>query len=214
MAKLITTIHKLPLNIFIDALVDSDFTGLILEDEPTQEEILQVWGDLVTEYTEALGDDGQKQYVKASTIYQQAHIRYELVNNYIELLNNWYVPRWAQDLNRLVGAGFKFDPSNKEAYRELLKRCYNRNQGNLMHVELAKMELESVAKLQAGKDGKGTAPDRAYFTKVLTNLWEFMGDHVPDTISTYQFCVLVNRLSDYIKNKPKEVYGRGKSGKK
>jgi len=48
--KLYQSINKLPLTIFIDCLVDKDYNGLIIEGEPTKEEIEKAWATIMEEY--------------------------------------------------------------------------------------------------------------------------------------------------------------------
>lgn len=198
--KIISTIHKIPLNVFIDALVDHDFSGLILEGEPDEAEISAAWENILNEYNDALGDDGNKAYVIAYREYMQARINYDMVNQYIELLNNYYVPKWADELNFMVNGTFDFQGAvnrDIDEYRGMLKNCFARNKANLMRVNLAKIKIEEFAKVQ----GAATAvkPDRGYFTKVMVNLKNKNNREIPETISTYEFCVLVSQYQQYVK---------------
>lgn len=198
---LITSIHKLPLHTFIDCMCDGEYKGLIVDGEPTEEQLVIVWNDILEQYSDALGDEGSKRYILAYKEYQQAKTRYELANTYIELLNNYYkqgviVPKWITDLNSLVGASYSFDKEKPEAFEKYLSSCFKRNKGNLIRYNLAQDKLEAISKISVEGDNK--KPDRAYFTKVLVNLKDMKSREIPDTISTYEFCVLVNHYKQHL----------------
>jgi hypothetical protein len=196
--KLINSLHKLPLNTFIDCICDSDFTGLVIEGEPNEQDLSLVWNDLLEQYSDALNDEGSRRYILVFKEYQQAKIKHDLIITYIEMLNNYYVPKWANELNKMVQSSFDFKAAldkDVEEYRKLLSRCFNRNKSNLMRYQLAQSKLEEITKLQS-TDGK--KPDRAFFTKVMVNLKNKNSREIPYDIPTYEFCVLVNDYRDYI----------------
>ncbi len=209
--KLITSIHKLSLDKFIDAFCDEDYSGIIIEGKPTEKEIAAAWSDIIEQYTDAMNDDGQKKYISIYKEYQQAKIRHDLVITYIEMLNNYFIPKWAKELNQLVGSSFDFKTAldkSIDEYKKLLLRCYNRNKGNLIRYQLAQSKLEEIAKVQAEKGG--SRPDRAYFTKVMVNLKKMESREIPSSISTYEFCILVNNYKDYINHFENQKAKRGR----
>lgn len=195
---MINSIHKLPLFTFIDCICDNDLSGL---GDGSQEERIVVWNDILEQYSDAMQDDGNKRYIIAVKNYHQAKIRYEMANSYIELLNNYFrqgavVKKWIIDLNKLVGASYSFDSSKPELFTKYLDSCFKRNKGNLIAFNLAQTKLEEILNVQA--KGDTTKYDRAYFTKVLVNLKDMKSREIPDTISTYEFCVLVNHYKQYL----------------
>lgn len=205
--KIINSIHRLPLHTFIDILVgepDPDnedhilhnYSLLIVEGEPPVELLINTWKDLLFQYNDAFTDDGQKQYVAALVEYQHAKSNYDRVNSYIEMLNLYFLPKWAKELNRLVDAQFKFNPENREEYLGMLKRCASRNKANLIRFQLAEEQLSKFAKMRVSEEFK---PDRGYFTRVMINLKNKNNREIPDTISTFEFCELVNQYTAWVK---------------
>lgn len=201
--KLISSIHKLPLEIFIDCLVDEDYAGLIVEGEPTAEEIKEVWDNILLEFNDAISSDGQGQFVGFTKQYYQTKLRYDKANNYIELLNYYYthekivVAKWIRELNRLIDLKYVFDREKPELFEKYLRSCSSRNKTTLVKMELVRIQLEQLAVIQGNKPE--IKPDRSYFTQVMINLKEHGGREIPYTISTFEFCVLVNRYSQYVK---------------
>ncbi len=209
--KLITSIHKLPLWAFINAICDEDYSGIIVEGEPTINEIAFTWNDLLEQYGDALQDDGNKRYILACKEYYQAKTRYEVANTYIELLNNYFsqgivIHKWIKELNSLVGANYVFNRDKIEEFSKYLKSAFNRNKGNLIRYNLAKSKLEELIKIQGKSDGGGY--DRAYFTRILVNLKDMKQREIPDTISTYEFCVLVNHYKQHLQYLESQKNGR------
>jgi hypothetical protein len=200
---MITSIHKLPLSDFIDAIVDQDYSGI---GEGSKEAIAAAWEDILYQYNDAIGDDNQKNYMRTLQDFQKAKSKYILAETYLECLNATYVSKWADHLNKLVGSKVVIvpaeadkyfeDPANREKYQAQLKNCNNRNKGNLLTLKLAEIELKRFADL---KTTSGEAPDRAHFVKVLVNLKNHNQREIPYNISTFEFCVLVNQYSDYVK---------------
>lgn len=207
--KLITTIHKLPLSTFIDCICDNDLSGL---GDGTEAERSFVWNDLLEQYGDALQDDGNKRYILVVKEYQQAKTRYELANTYIELLNNYFsqgvvVPKWIKELNSMIGSNYVFNKEKIEDFSKYLTSALNRNKGNMIRYNLAKSKLEEIIKINSNVEGGKY--DRAYFIKVLVNLKDMKGREIPYTISTYEFCVLVNQLKKFIIEQP--IFKNGRS---
>lgn len=206
MNKIITSLHKLPLGKFIDCLCDEDLTGLIIEGEPTLNELETAWEGLLMDYNDTIGTDGQTQYVKANVEYQRFKLRHDKAITYIELLNYYYkqekiiVLKWIRDLNRLVDLQFKFNKEKPEELETYLQRCARRNKENKLSMDLVKLQLEQLAKVE-NKDA-GT-PDRGYFARVLINLGDFKKREITEDISTYAFCIMVNQLTQHVKEMEK-----------
>jgi hypothetical protein len=198
---MITSIHKLPLRDFIDCLVDQDYSSLDAGDQERK-----VWEDILYQYTDALGDDGSKRYLIALREYTRAKQNYEEVNRYIELLGSTYVPKWAKELNRLVDAKIQFTPHDREEYVKQLKRCVMRNAGNRMRYQIESEKFLAIQKLQVEKEGE--KPTRESFAKTLLNLKDFKSREIPDTVTTYEFCIMVNQMIRYVKEKEGEKRGR------
>jgi hypothetical protein len=190
---MITSIHKLSLEAFIDCLVDGALDRL---GDGTDAERAAAWEDILHQYNEAMGDEQAKRYIQAARSYVLAKERFESAERYIELLNTTYVRQWCDELNRLVGAKFIFGPHDREVYTKQLKNCAMRNAGNKMYYKMEEQKFHALAGVQ---QKSSTPPDRAYFTKVMINLKDRHSREIPYSISTYEFCTLVNQYMQYVK---------------
>jgi hypothetical protein len=203
--KMITTIAKLPLETFVDCLVDEDFSGLVIEGVPTQEEIASAWEDILIQYADAIGDYGYRSYLKAEMAYRAAEIKYNKACTYIEMLNYYYInekvviPKWIAELNKLISQPFVFDKEDLPAYEKYLSGANSRNKSNLFMMEMKREQYLAILKVQQTE--KNEKPDRDYFEKVLINLSDFKKREILiNNISTHRFCVLVNQYSQYMRH--------------
>jgi hypothetical protein len=204
--KIFTSIHKLPLNTFIDCFVDHDYSGLIIEGECPDVLLQLTWNDLVEQYNDAIKDDGQKEYVSAFQDYQKAKLRHDLADRYIELLHFYFkdgeghVPiPWVKALNKLVGAKYKFEVEKKSEFIPYLKSCSTRNKGNLVNYQLAEKQLLHISSLTIDDKKKEVKQDHGYFIQIMINLKSMEGREIPNTISVYEFCLLVNKYKEWLK---------------
>jgi hypothetical protein len=202
--RIITSIHKLPMDAFINAFVERDYSGLILEGEAPDAIVQLTWNDLVEQYNDALKDDGQKEYASAFQDYQKAKCKHDLAVKYIELLNGYYqkgivVKSWITALNKIVQHRYKFDPDKKEEFIKYLKDCSMRNASNLVNYQLAEQQLLHLSNLTIDDKKKEIVQDHGYFIQIMLNLKSMEGREIPMSISTYEFCLLVNRYRTYVK---------------
>jgi hypothetical protein len=184
-------------------MVDNDLPKLIIEqgdNPPTAEELKLLWEDIVFQYNDALTDVSQGQMKTLYRQYYEAKVKHDLILKYIELLNNWYVEKWAKELNRLLGTRFVFDPSQKEDYDKLLDRCFNRSKGQMLQVELLHSQLDALTK----KMNTGDKPTRDYFYGLLISLSDHAEYQITDQVMTWEVCERMNRLQKYIKQTVKK----------
>lgn len=195
----------LPLNIFIDAIIDDNLKGLIIKGTPTDEEISEAWEFIYCEYLE---------------ISKSARTEYLLqLQNDIRLL---------EDEELHVGMAIYLLHPNMRPYclgreGELIKilRYYGYNQTIDFNspdydkvisvissrIAMKKLRLDGKRKelkeyLDANKTGK---PSRIQFDNILVRLSRFQGYHiraakitVSEYLTIFNDCVAAN-------DKPKEV---------
>lgn len=69
LTKLYTDCKKLPLSIFIDCLLDSDYSGLILNGTPTEKELQDAWMKIFAEYSVSVNDETHNEiFIKTKAI--------------------------------------------------------------------------------------------------------------------------------------------------
>ena len=63
--KLYDNIHKLTLNKFIDCNVNNNLQVLVISGAPTDIELFDCWQSLISQYTDAIGDNESRMYLNA-----------------------------------------------------------------------------------------------------------------------------------------------------
>lgn len=204
--KIITSIAKLPMEVFVDCIVDHDYSGLVVDGDVPEPIIVLAWNELIDQYNSAIskGDESQRQYISAYQEYLRAKSKHDVAVSLIELLNVHYlgkgiiIKKWIKDLNKLCDIRYSFDLNKKEDFIPYLERCYNRNKANLIKYRIAETQLSELLKLQEVKKND-VSMDRGYFIQIMLNLKSMEGREIPASISTLEFCLLVSRYREYLK---------------
>jgi hypothetical protein len=193
--RLYQHINDLPLYLFVDCIVDKRYPVLVIHGTFTQEEILNAWYLIVDQYNAALGDSENKLSLSLYKIILTKETDYEQILCAINVLSSIYDQYFANALNKLLGTQFKFDPSDADAYLDMLKRCKNRAKGIKLELDRRKLEFEAI---QQRQEGEKTEPTREYFQTILINLSDYAKYQIDDKIKVFEFCERVKRLAKYL----------------
>ncbi len=193
-AVLYTSIHKLKLGIFIDCLIDEDYSGLIISGEPDEPEILSAWENIYQQYVDALGGPEHSRQVNLIKTITALQIKLEMINSSVKVLRSLYVPYFENVLIKTRMLLRKLDVSKPEAYDDLLDSALVRSRGISIDVKLNEMVLQS---LQLKNQEKGMKPTREYFSNILLNLSDYCRYEITEEISVYKFCERINRYLKY-----------------
>jgi len=175
--------------------VDKRYSVLVIEGSFTPEEIMEAWFLIVDQYNAAVGDAEGKLYLSLYKQIALKEIDIKMIHDSIDVLSIVYARSFADKLNELLGTTFKFDPSDKEAYMKLLKRCHSRSKGLQIDLDRRKLEFEAIQKRHSGER---VDPTREYFQSILINLSDYAKFQVDDKIKTFEFCERLRRLSKYL----------------
>jgi hypothetical protein len=191
------SIHKLPFSVFVDAICDGELSGLLISGEATQQQLTAVWEDLLMEYQDVIGGD-ENEYI--NDLYKRAYkdeILFLHIDTILSVMQERYVPKFANYLRQFVAPDLKFDVTDPEGYERDLKRCTVRLPAKKLILQETLKELEDELNRRAS--GSTEKPKRDYYTKVLINLSDHAGYAVKEhDITVYEFCERVRRLNAYI----------------
>jgi hypothetical protein len=194
-ARLYLHITELPLNRFISALVDGNLQVLVIEGNPSQEELAQAWKDIEEEYLDAVGLSEVRMERELYVEIQRLEANLFLARIAIEQLQRSYHPEFARHLNILLRTNFTFDPNEPVKYFALLKNCYNRTGGMKIDLDLKLIQYQAIKEKRESEGGE--AYSRAYFHTVLITLSDFAGYQLPDTMTVFEYCDRIRRLNEY-----------------
>lgn len=198
--KLYTTIHKLPLQIFIDIIVDEDLKLLIIEGEASEEVLNQTWQNILNEYTEAVSNkevinkiDETKNLLKKETTIKiiDSMLRIIEIKPCEELFNLLYL--------------FNYPISKLEYSEENLKAILP---AFLAYYKKDRFEYQLLIKSREEK-GKGENKDVKlgydYFNNMITEIGIAFSTSIDITkVTTGIFCTYVNKLHKHYENQKKQ----------
>ncbi len=191
-----TTIHKLPLSRFIDALCDNDLTGLLITGNATEEELQIIWADIMDQFIEASAGTKQLHYIKICAQITRLELKYNMIMLLINSLRQYYVERFADRLNNLLETSFKFNISDITAYDKILERCFNRAKALMITIDLKTAEVLAMREQTIKNE---VNPKREHFSKALIALSDHAGRELfEDQITVYVYCERLNRYNKYI----------------
>jgi hypothetical protein len=192
-SRLYRSIAQLPLNKFIDVVVDSNLYALVISGSPSVVDLEQAWAEVKGEYLDAVGDHESKLYWSLFREINILTITLNQIKLLVEMLEQVYYPPFAEKLNRLLHTAFAFDPNNEEEYIRLLKGCINRSKAYKIDLDLKTIHMQSIDE----KRQSGGSYSREYFQSVLITISDHAKYPVSDTISVYEFCERMRRYNHY-----------------
>lgn len=188
------SIVQLPLNRFIDAAVDSNLSALIVRGFPARHDLYEAWQNIISEYSDALGDAENKLYLSLSKEVAILSITLKQIEMLIKVLSDVYYPPFVDELNKMLRIKYQFDPSDPEDYGKKLKSCFNRSRSIKIEIDLKSSRLQAMEEKHASKKSPYT---RQYFQSVLITISDYAKYQIPDTITVYEYCERLRRFNDY-----------------
>lgn len=193
-AKYYKDIHRLPLNLFINVAVDSDFASLIISGSPKDDDLENAWKEIVNQYNDCLARLDHKM-MRTISIYRSAvytDFKINAVESFIQILKEVYVKKMADEVNKLMLTNFKFDVHNQKDYDNDIKRVAQRLRGLKIQLKIDQSKVEAWNK--EIKENETSTPDREYFSKILINLSDYAGYQIrEDQITVFEFCERIKR---------------------
>jgi hypothetical protein len=171
---------------FLTCLCDEDYSALIIDGEPTEEEVYQAWIMLLNEYHEIKGDTvtGDEQWQLSRDIARlQNHLF--LLQLAVDQLKVNYSESLADSVRKL---GYSFRPlvPEPDAYYDLLHRVVNKSRTKYVLLQQLVKELDKKL-----KDLPVSKPSRQTFEGMLIAFEEMQHTaYNMEEITVYKFLTL------------------------
>lgn len=192
-ARLYHRITQLPLSNFIDCDIDENFSSLIIEGEPTEEELLYAWLLIKTQYADVIGNQEYVLYKNACRDLNVLKITLIEIETLVSLMRKVYSPKIGERLNKLLKSNFRFNVDDPEQYKRDLDGCITRSGSTKIMIDIKAALMSSME----GKQEKGQKPTREYYHKMLISLSDHAKYELTDKISVFDFCERVKRYNKY-----------------
>lgn len=183
---------------FVDCIVDDNLHSLVISGKPTDDELAEAWGNILSEYTDAIGNNEYKLYVGLYKEISILKLTYHQILNAVSVLKHTYSEYLCNELNRLLGQRCVFNWNDQPSYQEALNKCLRRSKSIKISIDLKVIQFEGIQKKH--KDENRQEYTRAYFDTVLINLSDHAKYEIQDTITVGKYCERVTRLNKYIEN--------------
>lgn len=193
--KLYRSIHKLPLHIFIDCLVAKEYEKLILEGNPSLEELQAQFEALYLEYVELIGGQATVRKIEDTKRVMNMQTRIKM----FELLIAALKANPCEELFVLLYSFHKYMPIQKDYSVENAVLVVNSMIPHYKSETIDLMnELDSI-KLANPEGNKEQHYTYEYFTSILTEIESAFKLSIGEEISVGKFCVWVTKYKAYVK---------------
>lgn len=186
----------MPLSRYISAKVDGILQALVIEGNPSPEELTKAWLNIEIECIDLVGTVEQKAELKLKRDIDILQADLAICEVCIYQLSHAYHPDFEMYLNNILKANIKLDPEDPDKYHALLKNCWNRSRGVKINLDLKVIEFNAI-KEKLEKQGKGQPYTREYFATMLITLSDFAQYQIQDTISVFDYYDRLRRLIAY-----------------
>lgn len=191
------SITTLPLNRFIDVVVDGNLYALVETPDNhtvTIEDLTVVWSGILSEYTEAIGNAEYKHYVSVYKELSAIKLKYSLIIQAIDILKTGVYSKIICDfLNSELKCNCVFNYKDEKSYINELDKCFRRSKSIKIQIDLKQLQFDAVA----SKHKEGKKPDRKYYDAVLISLSDHAKYEIRDDITVSKFCERINRLNKH-----------------
>lgn len=200
-ASYFENIHDLPLNKFIDCIVDNNLSALTISGYPTEEQLTVAWDYILSQYSELIGTQEYRMYVQLYKDIAVLKITLDQITIATGILQVVYDPFFANEVNKLLRTDCKFNWSDQKSYQAECTKCLNRSKALKIKLDLKKMQFEALEKKNSNK--VGAKMDRQYFTSILITLSDHAKYRIEETIKMSEYCERIKRFSDYYEHQVK-----------
>jgi hypothetical protein len=202
--KYYQSIVDLPLNKFIECMVDKNLFALVISGEPSLEQLTTAWEDVMNEYSDIMMDGEGKLHFNLLKEVELLKLDIQKVNICLQILEaevnfpEFVTPdkKYATDLNKLSNSNFSFDHSKPDQFRNELKRATNRSKSLLILLGIKQSNLDAI-NTKANTIVK--KPTKEYFYSILNTLSMFTKFQLTDAITVYSFCDWIKKYNEHTK---------------
>lgn len=203
LSKWYHNITDLPLNKYVECVVDRNLAALVISGYPTQEQLEAAWLEIAEQYADMMGDAEHRMYIKLYKELIILNIEYQQILSLIEVLTMVVYKPFEQKLNELLFTNFSFTTSREKE----LDTCYRLSKSTLLKIDMKKAHLDALKEKGENHD---KTPTKEYFQSILITLSDHSKYPVVDTITTYEFCERVKRFTQFVEKQKAEKWQKTK----
>lgn len=196
------SINDLPLNKFIDCIVDGNLSALIISGFPGEEELTEAWDAILSEYSELVGTQEYRMYVELFREVSLLKITLDQVTIATNILKTVYHPFFETEVNKLLRVKINFNVPDEQREIEC-KKCLNRSKALKIKLDLKNLQFEAIQKKNNAKVGEKI--DRKYFTSILITLSDHAKYRIEETIKMSEYCERIRRFADHLEHIKKKT---------
>lgn len=192
--KLHTSCTTLLLSDYIICQVDKDLSPLIIEGEPTEQELKDAWQVITHEFFD-LSESKQNNYELTLCAEMEA-LNYKIIaiQQSVEVLRKYRCDELVALLQKL-GYRFPFNANKEDEYLKDLGRVLSRAKTLVLQYNDKKAQLDNISKEKAPGE---TEVSRSYYDKILAILSKHSGYHVDESKTTVsRYAAILNMYIAY-----------------
>lgn len=201
-AKWYQHITQLPLNRFIDIMVDDNYAALVITGYPSEQDLLAAWLQIQGEYADAIGDNEHRMYISLFKEVTLLNVTLKTINYLVEILEKVYYSEFVKNLNKLLNTTFQLDPADPVKYKATLKNFLMRSKAIKINLDMKEMQLKA---LQEKNQEPGKKATREYFQSILITLSDHATYQIHDSITVFEFCDRIKRFNKYCEQVKKQA---------
>jgi hypothetical protein len=183
--------NKVDLETFLDCLYENDFSGLVIDGQPTEEEIKSAWQKIYLEYCTLIQDGQYNEVFELTKDINTTNAKITLVDGIVKHL----VVGFDQELVTVLNAFSLRCDLREEDYPDAVIKKLNgvisRAKKWLIGLELNEQKLSLI---QSENTEKTT---RDYFDDMMLLINKYNGYHVRKTeLTVTEFCKTIKKLNE------------------
>jgi hypothetical protein len=188
--KYFQSITELPLSKFIEVAVDDNYAALVISGNPDMDVLKDAWYEIYQEFLDSMGDANQLLILKLYKEITRLAIQQEQIQMLIDFLSVYKYKKYEDQLNKILLTKFQF----KDKRKDDLERSVRIARQMSIQIDIKQMQLNNIRD-KAPKDGQKIS--RGYFQSILITLSDFAKYPVLESITTFEFCERVKRLTAF-----------------
>lgn len=196
------TIYDLPLNKFIDCIVDNNLSALIISGLPEQKQLDDAWEVILSQYSESVGTQEYRLFCELYKETAVLKIIIDQINIALNILEVIYDEFFASEVNKFLKTSCRFNWEDQATYQAEIKKCRNRSKALNIKLDLKNLQFEAIQKKNTGATTEKI--DRQYFTSILITLSDHAKYRIEDNIKMSEYCERIKRFSDYCEQQVKK----------
>lgn len=160
--KIYDSCYKLPMNLYIDMVVDDNLKVLVIKGKPTQAELEEARLKIVTEFSE-LSNNGESQAI--SDVMSNFYYQRNLIVGYELSLKLVLAGKFDKAIEYLNDNGLKCSvPQTEKEFQKLIRAIKMKIKNRMVKYKEARSQYNAIS------SGKEEKPTRKYFNKLLIML--------------------------------------------